>query len=198
MNLPLFTESKLCASGKVCRQCRDADRAPVFHANWRRIYSMPDGWQCPKGLPMVSYPRIEKTRTRNKPPARPPVVRPDPPAKPTIVPITVRRTHNGMLIEEPPPATEKQVATYLKALASAKRVPLEVVQEREATCAGCEYVRWSEESGAPWCSRCGCKVGGQASAFLRWMLKKLTEVEENLPAWGCHHPQRSKGMGWKR
>lgn len=169
--------SVICDSRAHCKACRaDGEAGERFRAGLAKHYAeIPAGWpKCPHGVG----------------PDVPPPVR----QYPGSVPLTVRRTYRGFVVQEPPPATAEQVATFALAQATGTRVPEDVMVEREGTCAACPHVRWSRAGGKLWCSRCGCGVGGVG----RWFLRKLTELVENLPKWGCHHPERKKGAGWRR
>jgi hypothetical protein len=77
------------------------------------------------------------------------------------------------------------------AIATSKVVPLEVYDERQAVCRECSYAR-KDDSGI-FCGVCGCAVLREKKAIVN-----LAKYEENLPHWGCKHPERSKGKGWLR
>ncbi len=82
-------------------------------------------------------------------------------------------------------------------------------REREATCATCDHVK--TDAAGPWCGVCGCGVGGDIMRVrnLAAYAEKLdpnTTVEITAygkeigrgVTWGCKHPQRAQGKGWRR
>jgi hypothetical protein len=87
--------------------------------------------------------------------------------------------------------TVKQLGTFVLAVATGKYVTLEIVQERKAICASCEFQM--SDNGVAWCGICGCKVSGESKK-----IDNLAAYEENLPLWGCKHKLRAQEMGWKR
>lgn len=90
------------------------------------------------------------------------------------------------------PVTLRRASSLLRAILTGKRVSAEVCAAREAICATCDQVR-KDEAGALWCSRCGCGVS-RADA----QIKNLAAYVENLPRWGCKHPDRAYGKGWPK
>lgn len=85
MNLPVFTESKLCVAGGACASCRSKDAAK-WYARWASQYRFPEGWErrdgeteaehferlkelCPKRLPMTP-PKAARVMAE-KPPGPP-------------------------------------------------------------------------------------------------------------------------------
>ncbi|MCX6901689.1 MAG: hypothetical protein NT105_23670 [Verrucomicrobia bacterium] len=94
-----------------------------------------------------------------------------------------------------PPATLRPLrkmigmaASFTQAWLTARHVPADVRQAREAVCAVCEYRLTL--NGNVSCVLCGCRVNGGGS------IRNLSGYEENLPRWGCKHPARSQGKGW--
>ena len=79
-------------------------------------------------------------------------------------------------------------ASFAEALATGTRVSREVFEERKATCAACPL-----RDAASRCSVCGCGVGPELGRILN-----LASYEERLPKWGCKHPARASGAGWRR
>ncbi len=96
------------------------------------------------------------------------------------------------VVEERPTPTVKRGTTLAAAILTGKYVSTEIVEERMATCRTCDFKRVNNR-GVEWCGVCGCKV----SATHR-ELTNLVAYEENLPKWGCKHPKRAEGKGWKR
>ena len=90
-----------------------------------------------------------------------------------------------------PRHTAKDAWNFARAQLTAKRVPKAIVDERMATCEKCEYVR-TNATKDKLCGICGCGVELKLK-----VLKNLVEVEENLPRWGCKHPKRKEGKGWR-
>lgn len=88
--------------------------------------------------------------------------------------------------------TIRQAATALKAIAIGKKVSLDVMQQRDDICKTCDKQR-VDHNGVRWCSVCGCSTSADDRAILN-----LTAYEENLPYWGCKHPQRKEGKGWPK
>lgn len=68
----------------------------------------------------------------------------------------------------------------------------EIRTERAAKCKTCKWYRRFGPLG-PRCGLCGCGVGTSTPALVN-----LTAYEERLPLWGCKHPERAKGQGWRR
>ena len=81
----------------------------------------------------------------------------------------------------------RRTGSFLKALATGKKVSPEVLAERKVTCAECPLMQGGR------CSICGCGVGAEFGQVMN-----LAAYEENLPEWGCKHPDRAKGLGWRR
>lgn len=100
-------------------------------------------------------------------------------------------------VQDAKPATQniiQKAITFFEAQVTGKRVSLEIVNERVATCQQCQHRKVSPK-GTPFCGMgCGCPTEPKNSAIL----KSLVEIEENLPKWGCKHPLRRRGKGWKR
>lgn len=103
-------------------------------------------------------------------------------------------------VERLPKLTAAKVRSYLAARLGGALVPADVKAEREAICEGCDYARKDPKRGL-WCSRCGCGVDPSLKA-----VRSLAAFEEKLDprkspkgvVWGCKHPRRSEGEGWKR
>lgn len=83
-----------------------------------------------------------------------------------------------------------QVRSLTKALLSAKEVPLTVMQDRLETCLTCDKVKADKKT--KFCGLCGCSVSSDENKIVN-----LARYEENLPEWGCKHPERRNGYGWK-
>lgn len=82
----------------------------------------------------------------------------------------------------------KNATTLAKAMATGKYVSDEERDARVAVCRTCEYYNGSN------CKICGCHTG------IKIRIAKILDLaayEENLPSWGCKHPQRKDGKGWK-
>jgi hypothetical protein len=84
-----------------------------------------------------------------------------------------------------------KATSLAQAVITGKYVSKEVREERQAICHTCRYR--SLKDGVACCSVCGCKVSSDARTLVN-----LTAYEENLPKWGCKHPNRKNGEGWKR
>lgn len=88
----------------------------------------------------------------------------------------------------------EKAKTFIEAQLTAKRVPLEVIQERYKTCQECQYHKVDPNKNEYCGLGCGCTTKPKFG-----LIKSLTEVEENLPKWGCKHPLRGRrNKGWKR
>lgn len=96
----------------------------------------------------------------------------------------------SVTVQNRPVPTPGQVATFVQAVAFGKRVLDDTIQERLRTCSTCDYMRRTE-SGDTWCGACGCKISTNN------VVDNLAAYEENLPKWGCKHPKRAEGLGWK-
>ena len=86
----------------------------------------------------------------------------------------------------------KEVATFIQALTTGTLVSKEIQDERIATCMACRNLR-RDRFNANFCGLCGCQVANRITNVLN-----ITAYEEELPKWGCKHPLRKKGHGWKR
>jgi hypothetical protein len=84
----------------------------------------------------------------------------------------------------------RQLVTATMAIASGRKVPLNVMQERAGICERCDQLR-IDRKGRLWCGVCGCGMSPANKEVLN-----LAAYEENLPHWGCKHPRRSAGRGW--
>ena len=78
-----------------------------------------------------------------------------------------------------------------EAFVTAPRVSGDMIQERMATCLACPHR--AEKNGESRCGLCGCGLSGDQKN-----VRNLARYEENLPSWGCKHPKRSEGEGWRR
>ncbi|MCX6908424.1 MAG: hypothetical protein NTY01_10320 [Verrucomicrobia bacterium] len=100
-------------------------------------------------------------------------------------------THGAApVVQKRPLPTVAQVKTFAQAILIGKYVPPVMVVKRLEICRRCEKRRVTPV-GVEWCGLCGCKVGDKSR-----QLDNLAAYEENLPRWGCKHPQRGKGKGW--
>ena len=75
---------------------------------------------------------------------------------------------------------------------TAKRVGKEVLEERVGICGTCEFAR-STVDGQMFCGICSCNLSADPKAIIN-----MAALEENLPAYGCAHPDRADGKGWRR
>jgi hypothetical protein len=90
-----------------------------------------------------------------------------------------------------PATTVGNAASFALAMITGKFVEDQtVIEARRRTCETCEYRR-IDKTGQGFCSLCGCSVNAESKR-----ITNLAAYEENLPAWGCKHPQRSEGKGW--
>lgn len=92
-------------------------------------------------------------------------------------------------IEAEQEITFKRAAVAFAAMLLAPDVSEEIRDERRAICATCPMLRKRPKSEQKFCNKCHCNIGGSDD---------LTSKAENLPHWGCKHPQRGNGKGWKR
>jgi len=95
------------------------------------------------------------------------------------------------IIQRRPLPTPAQVKTFAQAMFTAKRVAPGIVEQRIAICRQCDKRRVTPQ-GVEWCRNCGCKVSSKSKEIMN-----LAAYEENLPKWGCKHPQRKNGEGWE-
>lgn len=94
--------------------------------------------------------------------------------------------------EDRPPVTAARAATFIAAAITGTYISDQIRAEREAICQSCDKLR-VDKAGLSWCGVCGCGVS-QAQRQIR----NLCAYEERLPNWGCKHPERAAGKGWKR
>jgi hypothetical protein len=99
---------------------------------------------------------------------------------------TERQRRLTMLQLETPSSRFSSIMNALNAQMY-KKVSLEIFEERKAICMQCPHRRDDA------CGICGCKV-----IHTRMFIKNLAQVDEQLPRWGCKHPERSSGKGWLR
>ena len=83
----------------------------------------------------------------------------------------------------------KKAASLAQAIVENQRVLLEVSTMREKICLSCPHKK--SDGKHNYCGVCGCRVSSTSNRIMN-----LTTYVENLPKWGCKHPQRSKGQGW--
>lgn len=88
--------------------------------------------------------------------------------------------------------TLDQVRSFLTAVFVGDRVDEATFFSRLAICRECPYRRL-EHRGTEVCDICGCPVDEDTSR-----IRNLAAYEENLPHWGCKHPDRQAGAGWPR
>lgn len=86
----------------------------------------------------------------------------------------------------------KKARTFAQAVAMGKKVDEQVFVDRLSICQACEYKR-KDRFKHEYCGICGCSVSSDKNRIL-----VLPSYIENLPLWGCKHPQRKQGKGWKR
>jgi len=72
----------------------------------------------------------------------------------------------------------QKAMTLMAALVKHDIVNPEIMQTRLERCNPCEYLKQGK------CSLCSCPV------------RTLAKHVENLPKWGCKHPQRGEEYGW--
>jgi hypothetical protein len=85
----------------------------------------------------------------------------------------------------------QQGISYMRAVLFGNKVSDEVKVERDATCSMCPFMRVSTDAKTQYCGICGCNTQPKDGV-------SMTAYEENLPHWGCKHPKRKEGQGWKR
>lgn len=114
-------------------------------------------------------------------------------------------TIDGVSLRPPkrsrPRARARKVIDWLAAFATAGRVSDAIRIEREATCASCD--KSAEDERGIWCTVCGCGTSDESRrvfnlAAYEENIKGREGYRQSLPQWGCRHPQRSKGKGWRR
>ncbi len=92
--------------------------------------------------------------------------------------------------QEPRPNPDaSQVADFIAAMLLSPRVTDKVRAQRHAQCDKCDRLRVAD--GVKFCGMCGCKVSKRG-----FNITDLCAYQENLPKWGCKHPERGKGKGW--
>jgi len=89
-----------------------------------------------------------------------------------------------------PAVTAVKVATFARAMITGEYVDPQIVEARIAICSTCEF-RKTDAAGVSFCGICGCSVSPESRK-----LTNLAAYQENLPAWGCKHPNRKNGAGW--
>lgn len=80
---------------------------------------------------------------------------------------------------------------FMRAAVEGEHVERRIASERAASCRTCEHMKLRH--GVPTCSLMDAKVS--ASGFAA---TDLTTYAERLPDWGCKHPRRAEGRGWRR
>lgn len=93
---------------------------------------------------------------------------------------------NPPVADRPTPSA-RQVVSFLTAFLTSPRVERRVELKRLAACAQCDHLRRASDSRLDWCGLCGCKVSLEG-----FRLANLAAYAENLPHWGCKHPQRGE------
>lgn len=176
-----FETSDVCTSSvanpMVCLQCRMQN--PVFRKTMQsRGFTDPSKAVCPKKLPLNQVPpAAAKKLAENKAAIAAQA------AKPKPVPVDPRS------VASQPKHTAAQAASFLEAMLTSPKVSADVEAARLAICDKCEHLRIPKDGTPSFCGLCGCQVSKEA-----WRVRNLAAYTENLPKWGCKHPQR----GWKR
>jgi len=106
------------------------------------------------------------------------------------LPVAAVTMPTPVIVQQRPLPRATQIKTFAQAVFIGKYVTPEIVAQRLEICRRCEKRRITP-AGVEWCGMCGCKVGDKSR-----QLDNLAAYEENLPRWGCKHPQRGKGKGW--
>mgnify|MGYP003328436280 CR=1 FL=1 len=83
-----------------------------------------------------------------------------------------------------------QALNAVEALFFGERVTDEVEKARALCCDSCDKLRVTPDTNQKYCGACGCNVGSG-------LVFTLCKYKENLPKWGCKHPERAKGKGWQ-
>ncbi len=76
----------------------------------------------------------------------------------------------------------RKLKNFLRALMGNKKVAPKIANLRAAICVSCANL--GRKRGHHVCSICGCRT------------QVLSRYVENLPEWGCKHPEREVGKGW--
>lgn len=101
-----------------------------------------------------------------------------------------RAAHGAPARTAPRPAgIIASAATFAQAALTGTYVSDEVRAQREAICATCD--KGVDDKDGRRCSVCGCGVSPR-----RRKIANLAAYAEELPKWGCKHPERGKGKGW--
>lgn len=168
-----WTDTDLCRDGHVCQLCRN--KHSPFRARHLLKFLLPGNttdFDCPFGKPWLDNATCSTSSAFSAPAAG---------RQPSGVstPIAARSI-----------PTPKQAMSALQAMLTGTKVSLAVAKTRQAICAQCNYSRLTP-AGVRWCGICGCSVHREAHTVLN-----LSHYAENLPLWGCKHPQRAVGKGW--
>jgi hypothetical protein len=76
----------------------------------------------------------------------------------------------------------RKIRNFIRAVLGNEKVSPELAASRAAICRLCPHL--GSKRGQPACSLCGCRID------------MLVQYVENLPEWGCKHPDRAAGLGW--
>ena len=87
--------------------------------------------------------------------------------------------------------TINQVLSFAQAVLLGKKVTQEIADERYAICQKCEH-RGVDKHKHEFCRICGCQLSKSKNR-----IRNIVAYIENLPKWGCKHPSRERGNGWK-
>lgn len=99
--------------------------------------------------------------------------------------------------ESPPPATVQKAKVFLKAIIISGKVSPEIASERTSICATCDFRRTDEKGD--WCKACGCRYSADVREIRNLSAYNEGPLDDQgFPEWGCKHPQRKQGKGWKR
>lgn len=85
----------------------------------------------------------------------------------------------------------KSIHAFFDAVREGLMVPDIIAKDRLETCNKCEYKK-IDKFKHPFCGLCGCNVSNDKSRILN-----LAKYVEKLPRWGCKHPLRKDGKGWR-
>jgi len=88
-----------------------------------------------------------------------------------------------------PIPTVNQAAKAGRAILTNAKVSQETMEQRVLICSTCKFVGKSADS--MWCTLCNCPLSMDERKIFN-----LAAHVENLPLYGCKHPERKNGKGW--
>jgi hypothetical protein len=166
---PLFTETAHCQTRVHCHACRDLNGGRKWRTTLQRLFRLPDD--------KIDF---------------------ECPKPPAAAGHPWDFDRQPVKTGQQPKPTVKKAIKFMEAMLTAGRVSDEIRLERTSICLACPHRRQNKK-GADWCGVCGCRFSADHRELQNLAAYNEGKFDKNgLPEWGCRHPDRKTGSGWKR